>query len=286
MRYFVAPHICCRIIEINYCMLCRMKSSLKRSIESDPFHCCTILFTWYRLKNSWFIKLKFILSIASYFSVVFARCFGARVGNSHISSMFASCLETTCLSNRFSFRLCSATAAIGHTRFRTSTISILGTSYNVDTLTNVTPRVANKVDRCLHRRPGHPLYHVRRRVENFFNLSFVKSGNPQFAVFDDLSPIVTPQQNFDSLLVPTSHPSRSPSDSYYINSEHLLRSHTTAHDADLIRSGLDSFLIIGDVYRRDEIDSSHYPVFHQIDGVHLFTENQVSLLTLFDTYFK
>jgi len=218
-----------------------------------------------------------IRALLFFSSVVFARFVGARAGISHLSSVFASPVETACLSSRFSFRLYSGTAAIDNTRFRTSEISILGTSYNVDGLTNVTPRVANKVDRRLHRRPGHPLYHVRRRVENFFNSSFVnRVGNPRFAVFDDISPIVTPQQNFDSLLVPISHPSRSPSDTYYINSERLLRSHTTAHDADLIRSGLDSFLIVGDVYRRDEIDSSHYPVFHQIDGVHLFTENQVS----------
>jgi len=28
--------------------------------------------------------------------------------------------------------------------------------------------------------------------------------------------------------------------------------------------GLDNFLVVGDVYRRDAIDSSHYPVFHQV----------------------
>jgi len=64
-------------------------------------------------------------------------------------------------------------------------------------------------------------------------------------------------------------------DTYYVNSEHLLRSHMTAHDEELIRSGFDAFLLVGDVFRRDEIDASHYPVFHQVDGVCLFTENEV-----------
>ncbi|GBP23577.1 Probable phenylalanine--tRNA ligase, mitochondrial [Eumeta japonica] len=41
----------------------------------------------------------------------------------------------------------------------------------------------------------------------------------------------------------------------------------TAHQSELLRSGLDNFLMIGDVYRRDEIDATHFPVFHQIDGV-------------------
>jgi phenylalanyl-tRNA synthetase alpha chain len=175
--------------------------------------------------------------------------------------------------------LSSETPAAENTRFKSPSISILGDTYKVDSLTNVTPRVANKVDHRLHRRPGHPLYHVRRRIENYFNSSFVtRVGTPRFAIFDSISPIVTPLQNFDSLLVPSSHPSRSPSDTYYINSEHLLRSHTTAHDADLIRSGLDAFLTIGDVYRRDEIDASHYPVFHQVDGVLLFSQNQVTIV--------
>ncbi|KPJ00832.1 putative phenylalanyl-tRNA synthetase, mitochondrial [Papilio xuthus] len=41
----------------------------------------------------------------------------------------------------------------------------------------------------------------------------------------------------------------------------------TAHQSELLRSGLDNFLMIGDVYRRDEIDSTHFPVFHQVDAV-------------------
>ena len=58
--------------------------------------------------------------------------------------------------------------------------------------------------------------------------------------------------------------------------------------------GLDNFLVIGDVYRlvanaipqnlssikafyrRDEIDSSHYPAFHQAEGVRLMNEEEVS----------
>ena len=47
---------------------------------------------------------------------------------------------------------------------------------------------------------------------------------------------------------------------------------TPAAQADLVSMGLDNFLVVGDVYRRDEIDSSHYPVFHQVlteySGVH------------------
>ena len=78
-----------------------------------------------------------------------------------------------------------------------------------------------------------------------------------------------------SLLVPKDHVSRSKKDCYYVNKNYLLRSHTTAHDNELIRSGLNSFLVFGDVYRRDEIDSKHYPIFHQCDGVRLYDKFQL-----------
>lgn len=55
----------------------------------------------------------------------------------------------------------------------------------------------------------------------------------------------------------------------------MLRAHTSAHQRDLVRAGLDAFLVAGDVYRRDEIDASHYPVFHQMEGVRLFSNHQV-----------
>ena len=43
--------------------------------------------------------------------------------------------------------------------------------------------------------------------------------------------------------------------------------------------GLDNFLVVGDVYRRDEIDSTHYPVFHQIEGVRLVNETDLTALS-------
>ena len=46
----------------------------------------------------------------------------------------------------------------------------------------------------------------------------------------------------------------------------VLRCHTSAHQAETLRKGQRAFLITGDVYRRDSIDQSHYPVFHQMEG--------------------
>lgn len=52
----------------------------------------------------------------------------------------------------------------------------------------------------------------------------------------------------------------------------VLRTHTSAHQTQFISKGNNAFLCTGDVYRRDEIDSSHYPVFHQMEGVRIFPE--------------
>lgn len=66
------------------------------------------------------------------------------------------------------------------------------------------------------------------------------------------------------MLVPADHVSRSLNDTYYVDSQTVLRCHTSAHQAELLRKGHSRFLVTGDVYRRDSIDSTHYPVFHQV----------------------
>ena len=42
-----------------------------------------------------------------------------------------------------------------------------------------------------------------------------------------------------------------------------------------IFSGLNAFLVVGDVYRRDSIDRSHFPIFHQMEGVRTFSIHEV-----------
>lgn len=74
-------------------------------------------------------------------------------------------------------------------------------------------------------------------------------------------------QNFDSLGFPPDHPGRARSDTYYLNATHVLRTHTSAHQLDLFRTNpTPGFLVSADVYRRDAIDRSHYPVFHQMEA--------------------
>lgn len=158
------------------------------------------------------------------------------------------------------------------------TLTVLGNSYNTDQTTNVTPKILEKVGKNLHCKHNHPLNLITRRIENYFNNNYRNNWRaPMFSIFDRISPVVTLTQNFDSLLVPSDHPSRALSESYYLNSEYMLRAHTSAHQSDLIKQGLDAFLVLGDVYRRDTVDASHYPVFHQMEGVRLFSKQEVSI---------
>lgn len=60
---------------------------------------------------------------------------------------------------------------------------------------------------------------------------------------------------------------------YILSQSQLLRTHTSAHQCTLMRqshpeTSSRAFLCTGDVYRRDEIDASHYPVFHQVRVLH------------------
>ena len=116
--------------------------------------------------------------------------------------------------------------------------------------------------RCvkLHNKKYNPICLIKERIYYYFE-------NSNFQKFDDLHEVVTVENNFDLLLIPTDHPSRSKSDTYYVNNNEVLRTHTSAHQNELLSNGETRFLVTGDVYRKDEIDRFHYPVFHQMEGV-------------------
>jgi len=67
---------------------------------------------------------------------------------------------------------------------------------------------------------------------------------------------------FDKLRIPADHVSRAPTDTYYLTEDTILRTHTSVHQIPIIESGCNSFLCVGDVYRKDTVDKTHYPVFH------------------------
>jgi phenylalanyl-tRNA synthetase alpha chain len=130
---------------------------------------------------------------------------------------------------------------------------------------NIPQSIHQRIGRNLHNQANHPLNIIREIIYKHFGKDFAK--------FDTLSPIVTLEQNFDKLLIPADHPARGMSDTYYVDEGRVLRTHTSAHQNDLMSAGYRQFLVTGDVYRKDTIDATHYPVFHQMEGVFITDED-------------
>jgi phenylalanyl-tRNA synthetase alpha subunit len=108
---------------------------------------------------------------------------------------------------------------------------------------NVPPTIASRVGTNLHLQPKHPLHTIKTVIEKYWQK---RNG---FITRDDIDPIVSTSHNFDSLLIPPEHVSRSRSDTYYFNKETVLRTHTSAHQTTMLTAGEDRFLVTGDVYR-------------------------------------
>jgi phenylalanyl-tRNA synthetase alpha chain len=137
-----------------------------------------------------------------------------------------------------------------------------------DPFCNTPPQIAERalMTPKLYQIPPHPLHTIQEKIHDYFG--------PDFTTIDSLSPVVSTHANFDSLLIPPDHVSRSTSDTYYLNKDTCLRTHTSAHQVELLlQQGHTQFLCTGDVYRRDDIDKSHYPIFHQMEGVKVFDTN-------------
>jgi len=74
--------------------------------------------------------------------------------------------------------------------------------------------------------------------------------------------------NFEALNMPESHPARDMQDTFYLEKNYLLRTHTSAVQVHVMEKQKPPVAIIapGKVYRRDD-DISHIPMFHQIEGL-------------------
>ncbi len=107
----------------------------------------------------------------------------------------------------------------------------------------------------------HPSTQVRRDVEDIF----LGLG---YEIVDDRE-VETTRYNFDALGFPQWHPARSRRASLYFDDETLLRTETSPaqiHKMEAQRPPI-YMLSIGRVYRRDTIDATHFPIFHQFEGL-------------------
>ncbi len=123
----------------------------------------------------------------------------------------------------------------------------------------------------LSRTPGSPIAEIVKRVVAL----------PDFNGFDiiQVPEIVPADISFDLFDFPADHPARSKSDTYYVDQNNILRTHTTVmwyyylQQEDVKRRMAAGEPVgcfcYGKVYRKDERDRNHMNVFHQIDGWYL-----------------
>lgn len=129
---------------------------------------------------------------------------------------------------------------------------------------NIPNSILEKLNKELYRTDSHPICTVKQMVFDYFSdLARIEIENPYVSV----------ENNFDRLRVPANHPSRSPSDTFYKDDNTVLRTHMTSYLYPMGRSETGHsqlrYITCGDVFRKDAIDSTHYPVFHQIDAFYI-----------------
>jgi phenylalanyl-tRNA synthetase alpha chain len=128
--------------------------------------------------------------------------------------------------------------------------------------------------------PGEPIprgaYHLitqlRRRIEDIF----IGMG---YEVFDGRE-VESVYYNFEALNTPEAHPSRDPRDTFYVGTNSVLRTHTSPSQIRALESREPPVYIVslGRVYRRDTLDPTHTPVFHQVEA--LAVDREITLADL------
>ncbi len=109
----------------------------------------------------------------------------------------------------------------------------------------------------------HPIRQIRQEMEDIFlALGYRIADGPE---------VETEWHNFTALNTPEGHPARSSSDNFYVEGhpDRLLRSQTSPVQVRAMRSEPPPIYLIapGFVYRRDDIDATHSPMFQQMEGL-------------------
>ena len=107
----------------------------------------------------------------------------------------------------------------------------------------------------------HPLTTTMERIkEIFMGMGFSIAEGPD---------IETDYYNFDALNIPKNHPARASQDTFYTEGGYLLRTQTSPVQIRVMESQKPPIKIIapGRVFRSDDVDATHNPYFHQIEGL-------------------
>jgi phenylalanyl-tRNA synthetase alpha chain len=109
--------------------------------------------------------------------------------------------------------------------------------------------------------PVHPLTRVTEEIiEVFEGLGFSVAEGPE---------VESDYYNFAALNFPDDHPARDMQDTFHVGSDALLRTHTSPVQIRTMKAQRPPVRIIclGKVYRRDILDATHSPMFHQVEGL-------------------
>lgn len=121
----------------------------------------------------------------------------------------------------------------------------------------------------------HPLLATVEELEDLFiSMGFSVVVGPE---------IETVENNFDALNSPENHPSRDLSDTFYLNDNILLRTHTSPVQIRAMKELGAPLRIVsaGRTFRFDDVDDTHSPMFHQLEG--LVVDENINMANLIHT---
>lgn len=107
----------------------------------------------------------------------------------------------------------------------------------------------------------HPLQQVIEEMENvFIGMGYEIADGPE---------VEYDYYNFEALNLPEGHPARDTQDTFYISDKVLLRTQTSCVQIRVMENKKPPIKIIcpGKVYRSDNMDATHSPIFHQLEGL-------------------
>lgn len=109
----------------------------------------------------------------------------------------------------------------------------------------------------------HPMTNVIENIKNIFiGMGYEIAEGPE---------VEEAYYNFEALNIPKDHPARDEQDTFYVEGEgdFLLRTQTSPMQVRVMETGKLPIRMIapGRVYRSDEVDATHSPVFHQLEGL-------------------
>lgn len=107
----------------------------------------------------------------------------------------------------------------------------------------------------------HPLTRIYYEVRDIFvSMGFVVEDGPE---------IEYDKYNFEMLNMPKDHPARDEQDTFYVSEDIVLRTHTSPVQIRTMLTQKPPIRMIcpGRVYRSDDVDATHSPIFNQIEGL-------------------